>query len=314
MVSLCLNMIVRNEEKIITRCLDSVRSIVDFYLIVDTGSTDNTINIMKDYFEKNNLQAYIHQSTFYNFEHNRNEALKLCKGICDYILLLDADMVLKINNFNKDSLVKDCYNLIQKDVIYSYNNIRIIKNDLDFYYKGLTHEVMMIGTKSYDFLSEEDIYIEDVQDGGCKSSKIERDIYLLKEAIKKDPENDRNYFYLANTYFALGELKQAMEYYKKRIEFKGWNQELWYCFYKLGLIHFGLEEYEQGIINLLEAYNILPNRLENVYYIYLYYESTKRDNLKNLFLDIIKNTLTYSLKNENNLFVDHDLYSKMKLL
>ena len=120
MVSVCLNMIVRNEEKIITRCLDSVRDIVDFYLIVDTGSTDNTITIMKDYFEKNNLQAYIHQSTFYNFEHNRNEALKLCKGICDYILLLDADKVLKINNFNKDSLVKDCYNIIQKDVIYFY--------------------------------------------------------------------------------------------------------------------------------------------------------------------------------------------------
>ena len=74
--TLCLNMIVKNESKIITRLLDSVLSIIDCYCICDTGSTDNTIQIITDYFKSKNIPGKVVEEPFKNFCHNRNFSLK----------------------------------------------------------------------------------------------------------------------------------------------------------------------------------------------------------------------------------------------
>ena len=87
--SICLNMIVKNESKIITRLFDSVIDIIDTYCICDTGSTDNTISLIKEYFDEKNIKGKIIESVFINFEINRNIALKSAKGMADYILLMD---------------------------------------------------------------------------------------------------------------------------------------------------------------------------------------------------------------------------------
>ena len=95
MPKICLNMIVKNEEKIIERMLESVYKIIDYFVICDTGSTDNTIEIIKNFFLKHrNIKGVVMKKTFENFEYNRNHALKFCEGFGDYILLLDADHIL----------------------------------------------------------------------------------------------------------------------------------------------------------------------------------------------------------------------------
>ena len=99
--TLCLNMIVKNESKIIIRLLNSVVSLIDCYCICDTGSTDNTKELISSYFENKNIPGKIVEEPFKNFCHNRNFALTSCLGMSDYILLMDADMVLEINNFEK---------------------------------------------------------------------------------------------------------------------------------------------------------------------------------------------------------------------
>jgi glycosyltransferase involved in cell wall biosynthesis len=96
--TLCLNMIVKNESVIIKRLLDSVINIIDTYCICDTGSTDNTIEIISQYFTEKNIKGKIVQEPFKNFEYNRNFALEACKGLSDYILLLDACIHKKIKN------------------------------------------------------------------------------------------------------------------------------------------------------------------------------------------------------------------------
>ena len=100
--TLCLNMIVKNEGRIIERLLESVSPIIDFYCICDTGSTDNTKEIIKSFFDKKNINGIIFDEQFVNFAHNRNVSLKKCVGLTDYVLLMDADMILEIKpGFNK---------------------------------------------------------------------------------------------------------------------------------------------------------------------------------------------------------------------
>ena len=103
MTKICLNMIVKNESSIITRLFDSVLPLINSYCICDTGSTDNTIEIINSYFKNKEIEGKIVEMPFEDFSHNRNYALEQCLNMsnADYILLLDADMVLKINaNFD----------------------------------------------------------------------------------------------------------------------------------------------------------------------------------------------------------------------
>lgn len=307
-----LNCIVKNEEKIIERMLRSVIHVIDFFVIIDTGSDDNTIEKIKNFFINYNIKGIIKKSNFINFEHNRNEALKLCYDTCDknsYILLLDADMILMMEKDIKHLLIKDCYTILQEDETYSYRNIRIVKNNNKYHYKGYTHEAL-ITNEIYDLPCSK-IKIIDKQDGGCKKNKLMRDVKLLNDAIKDFPSETRNYFYLANTYFGLLEMQKAADYYHLRIDMGGWVEELWYCYYRLAQIYFNFPSSEvKGISCLIEAYQINPNRLENIYVLYNFYKEKKYDEVANIWKNIliIKKNINY----DKFLFANRLIYLKIK--
>jgi glycosyltransferase involved in cell wall biosynthesis len=309
MPTICLNMIVKNEEKIIERLLNSVINIIDFFVIVDTGSDDNTINIIKDFFSKYNIKGILAKKEFVDFQYNRNYALKLCKGLGDYILLLDADMILKVKDFDKNKLDKDAYQIIQEDDRFSYQNIRLIKNNDNFFYFGRTHEVIQSKNNvNVGVLNKDIIYIDDITDGFNKDNKLERDLKLLKLDIKEYPNIDRFKFYIANTYFNLELFELAEKFYKQRIELRGWDEEIWYCYYKLGIINIINKNYDKAIINFLNAYNYNIKRIENLYYLVKVYKILKMDNLAKLYIDKIY----YNIKNHKNdifLFKDLNIYN-----
>ena len=91
--TICLNMIVKNEEKIIIRMLNSVITLIDTFCIIDTGSTDSTIEKIMEFFKERNIKGKLGFLNFQNFEETRNKAMKMAEGMSDYLLLLDADMV-----------------------------------------------------------------------------------------------------------------------------------------------------------------------------------------------------------------------------
>src|SRR5438105_1336932 len=70
--TVCVNMIVKNEKDVITRCLGSVLPIIDYWVIVDTGSTDGTQKIIKDFMKENKVKGELFERPWKNFEHNRN--------------------------------------------------------------------------------------------------------------------------------------------------------------------------------------------------------------------------------------------------
>jgi glycosyltransferase involved in cell wall biosynthesis len=87
--TICLNMIVKNESHVIERCLESVKKIIDYWVIVDTGSEDGTQEIIKQVLK--DIPGELHERPWINFEYNRNEALSLALDKADYIFFIVAD-------------------------------------------------------------------------------------------------------------------------------------------------------------------------------------------------------------------------------
>ena len=271
--TLCLNMIVKNESKIIKRLFDSVISIIDSYCICDTGSVDNTVEIIEEYFKEKNIPGKIVKEPFKNFCHNRTFSLHSCVGMSDYVLLLDADMILDIKSFNKSLLLcADSFYILQGNDSFYYQNMRIVKNNGLYKYVGVTHEYIDCpkNNKVYGFEKNE-IFIKDIGDGGCKSDKFERDIKLLLNGLKDEPDNGRYYFYLANSYYDLGRYEEAINCYKKRIGLGGWKEEVWFSYYKIGLSYKHINKFGDALNYWLEGYEYYPERLESIYEIIKYY-------------------------------------------
>ena len=309
--TLCLNMIVKNESKIITRLFDSISSIIDCYCICDTGSTDNTVEIIREYFKSKGIPGKVIIEPFQNFCYNRTFALKSCIDMSDYILLLDADMILEVKNFKKQILnLADNFRLLQGNEDFYYQNMRIVKNNGLYKYTGVTHEYIDVPGNSVTVDVGKDIlFIRDIGDGGAKSDKYERDVRLLTEGIKQEPNNVRYHFYLANTYHDCGKYAEAIEYYKKRIKFGGWKEEVWYSYYKIASCYKNMGKINDAISTWLDGFDFYPERLEGLYQLITHYRIISKHNLCGFFYEIGKKILDKKLNRDNYLFLQNDVYS-----
>lgn len=311
MTTLCLNMIVKNESKILERMFNSVLPIIDCYCICDTGSTDNTKELITKYFLERNIPGKIVEEPFQNFCHNRNFALKACQGMSDFILLMDADMILQILNFNKNNLeLFDAYRLLQGSDSFYYQNTRIIRNNGLYSYFGVTHEYLNVPpTNTMGAIYKGELFILDIGDGGSKDNKFERDIHLLTQGIMEEPQNERYHFYLANSYHDHGDFLQAIEMYRKRIDLKGWDQEVWYSYYRIGLSYKRLGQMAEAVYAWLNAFDYLPTRVENLYEIIEHYRVISSHKLCHLFYNMATRIIKQNRNNlDNFLFLQKDVY------
>ena len=304
--TVCLNMIVKNESKIITRLLTTVLPIIDTYCICDTGSTDMTKEIIKEFFDVRCIDGKIIEEPFKNFGYNRTVALNAAKEMADYLLFLDADMKLVIDpKFDKSKLTADVYTFAQGSNTFNYFNVRLIKTSLNFRCIGSTHEYYDItGPKKEEQLRT--IKINDIGDGGCKEDKFTRDIRLLEEDLKENPKNERTYFYLANSYKNAGNLEKAIENYKKRIAIGGWIEENWYSRLELGKCYMKTGKEAEAIKTWLEAYGYHPKRAENLYEIVKHYRIKGQQQLSYIFYKLAKE-IPYP--SDNVLFIHKDVYN-----
>jgi len=310
--TLCLNMIVKNESKIITRLFDSVCNIIDTYCICDTGSTDNTVELITKYFDSKNICGKVVYEPFKDFAHNRNVSLKHCIGMSDYILFLDADMVLQIKNFDKEMLrAADSFYILQGTEDFYYHNVRIVKNNGLYSYFGVTHEYINTPQNNVNInISKDVLFIHDVGDGGSKENKFDRDVALLTKGIEEDPNNVRYHFYLANSYFDSGKDNEAaIKHYKKRIELGGWHQEVWYSLYRIGLIYKRMDKMGDAIFYWIAAYECFPDRIENLYEIIQYYRIIGQCKSALVFYKLAKSILDKNLNWSEYLFLQNDVYT-----
>jgi len=316
--TLCLNMIVKNEAKIIRRLLQSVAPIIDSYCICDTGSTDNTIEIIETFFAQKNIPGKIVKEPFQDFGYNRTFALKACHGMsnADFLLLLDADMIFTLNpaiqshpHLFKQILAKgDVHNIFQGSEAMYYKNVRIIRNVEGISYWGVTHEYVECPDGSVHFNIEKSVaFIHDIGDGGSKSDKFIRDIRLLKKGLETHPDNVRYMFYLANSLRDNGDHAEAIETYKKRIQLGGWIEEVWFSWFSIGHIYKRLGDMPNAVHAWMEAYHAFPSRIENLYEIVNYYRCTTKYSLAYPFYVLGKNVLK-NTESPDFLFMQKDVY------
>jgi len=311
MPTLCLNMIVRNESKIILRCLKSVVKWIDFWIIVDTGSTDNTKELIKDFFAEHNIPGELHEKPFVNFGVSRTHALDLAYGKSDYILLCDADMELIVYDQDfKSKLVCDMYLVLQGSG-FVYYNTRIVPGRKHCKYVGVTHEYVECTEPHTKGTLERDIIrYDDKADGGTRSEKFERDIRLFLEDMKTDPNNARSWFYLARSYQDRGDnskddLNNAINAYKKRIELGNWFEEIYYSWYQIGKCYQSLGKWEHALEAYLSAYDFRPERAEPLYEIAKHYRLSGKNKLAYNFAKI---GLDIPFPKEDMLFLSEDVY------
>ena len=275
-MNIVLILMIRNESKIIERCLKAVEGVVDAFCVHDTGSSDNTCDIVKDFLV--GRTGCLTTSEWKDFGHNRTLSFQNARDYVrdtlkweldkTYGLLLDADMVFHVGDLRKHALTEKGYSIFQRNGTLEYPNCRLIRMDHEWVCRGVTHEYWDGPTQP---LSKDVCWIDDRNDGGCKSDKFERDARLLEQGLEKEPTNVRYMFYLGQTYHCLGRDRAAIRMYKQRFRAGGWDEERWYSLYMIGTSYLKLKEIAKFEKYMNLAYEFRPCRAESLYKLAKYF-------------------------------------------
>lgn len=282
-MKICLNMIVRNEGARIERALASAAPYINSFVIVDTGSTDDTKEKIIKFFKKYNEEhgkpksiiGEIRDAEFTDWSQARNAAIGWARRLAvvylpDYLLLMDADMELVVRDKEAffAAMTGEAHEMRQEAGALHYSNVRIVKANSTGLYRGATHEYY--DTASTSEIGSDVAFFKDHADGSNRPEKFKRDIRLLKADLKKDPNNVRSFFYLAQSYADAGMPAHATKWYKRRVEAGGWDEEVWNAQYRLAHCWKGIDE-DKFVANMLKAYQMRPTRAESMYDLAHYY-------------------------------------------
>ena len=338
-VTLC--MIVKNESHIIHECLESMLPYIDRYDISDTGSTDNTKEIIKEFFSKHNIPGEVYDVPWQGFGKSRSASLRNCDGKADYAWVIDADdrmtgdfkfppqfgehwsYSLKIHRGEfewwRNQIFKIGVGWEYLGVLHEYANCPSMDEEqkkqgkflvarLDGEY-ALDARTMGARTKEFDIKKGE---TETPGQEGWRKKYIKdaetiKDCLINPENPNYEPNNYRYYFYLAQSYFDGGEYKNAKEWYTKRAELGGWEEEQWYSVLRTAMCMSNLSERWQDVQDVfLQSWNLRPQRVESLYHLARIHRLNGNPRLGYMFA---KMGCTIPFPKQDVLFVSKDLYT-----
>ncbi|MBW2986914.1 glycosyltransferase [Candidatus Woesearchaeota archaeon] len=281
-ISVC--MIVKNEEKVLERCLNSVKSLANEIIIVDTGSTDKTKEIAKKFTDNIFDFEWVN-----DFSAARNFSLK--HATCDWILVLDADEMIAEQEIdmikelveNKDAVA---YYLNQTDYVKvdetnrfgitgSYKEVedlmpfiskpitRLFRNRKGISYRNKIHEVVepSIEEKNLEIINTniQILHMIFEQEGGFGPEKLQKYLDLGFEQIKRTPENPKAYSDVGKLYLVKRDLETAKKYIVKAIEVNNEDSD---SYFVLGRIY----EWKNMLDDAIKCYRMSvkfnPNKIE----------------------------------------------------
>ncbi len=287
-------LMVKNEEPVMELTLQPLvdAGITDF-LIYDTGSTDQTVQVTQDFFIKNNITNFvIEQGDWVDFSTCRNRALELTEKYFPqaiFMLMVDAEWILS----KSDELLKFCKEHEHDlDKIYAIKvvvdnhvieYVRLIRCGQNVRFEGRVHEY--INHNGYQTLPNSVSFEWRRSDYGKEKSKARwlLDLDILLQDLQDEPENPRTVFYLAQTYFCLHDWENAAKWYEKRATMKGWDEETYVAIFTLAQAYQNLKNYDQMIFNYLKAFSCRPIRAEPLIELAKYYFNIESYNLCYLF-------------------------------
>ena len=229
-VGLC--MIVKDEAHVIARCLQSVRPLIDYWTIVDTGSTDGTQDLIRELLD--GVPGHLFERPWINFGHNRSEALELARPHARYTFVIDADEILEVpSGFVWGDLTADSVYLLHRGSTASdttYWRGSLVANRLPWCYRGVLHEYLEApGSSTIAHLAGPEVVGH--FDGGRSQNittreKYARDAAVLEQALVDEPDNARYQYYLARSYRDSDQIELAIEAYRRRARMGAFAEEV----------------------------------------------------------------------------------------
>jgi glycosyltransferase involved in cell wall biosynthesis len=315
MHKLTLAMIVKNEAPNIERCLASVAPFINYYVICDTGSTDNTKEIIKKFFDEKGIPGEIHDHEWSDFGTNRSKALELCMGKTQWAIMIDADDfitgTLPVDKFD-DEL--DGYVVQIQRGEYRWLRAQLFNlGKKKWWYEEPLHEYA-ICEQPMNVKKLEGDYAWEVRTEGCRArsfandtEKYKKDYETLKKYLDKDPNQPRKQFYAAQSAFDSRMYDVAEEEYMKRIGLGSWPEEVFFSWMRVGMCREFLNKPVEQIIDaFMRAFEVAPHRVEPLYHMSCIYR--KYDRPRNAFL-VASLGLTIPIPEQDILFIDRANYT-----
>lgn len=320
-MKICLNMIVKNEENIILECLISIYKYIDTYCIVDTGSTDNTKEIIHNFFTEKKIDGVIidhdpnkclchpHKTNYFDFSMNRNYALEKGRTMGDYLFIMDADDYLVGDFKYPDNMTLDGYYLKVKgsDGVILYRPL-ILRSSSPWQYVNVVHEMATLANATIEKIDGNyDIIGRSAGSHSKNPDRTKQEKEIFKNLLKENPRDPRAYHFLAEHYFKNNNLDKALFYYRSRLSIEEDGEDAYYCCRRVGHCLEKKGEPDEEIINtFLTAYKFMPDRGEALYDLVIFLLKRQKFNSA-LFYASIGCNLSYP--KDHLLFIQPELYS-----
>ena len=256
-------MIVRDAAEFITETLQSVLPYIDEWVIVDTGSVDNTKQVIQNFFDEARLEGQLVERPWIGFAHNRTEAIALCTGRADYAFMIDADDLVE-GRLDLSHLDAAGYcvrfgphNVYWRPALFSLNK--------NWEFRGAVHEyaVCLEGDPTINLNGDYNFVFRSLGNRGKDPLKFQRDIDVLLAEYEKDPNDPRTVFYLAQSYRDHGDTEKAIEWYRHRSDMRGWDEETFVATLELGKLLAQTKIDPSTVTETFErAWQLRPSRAE----------------------------------------------------
>lgn len=274
MSTVCLCMIVKDESHIIRKTLQNLVDTFtfDYWVICDTGSSDTTKQIIRDFFSEKAITGELYEDPWKDFGTNRSKALELAYNKSDYVIMFDADDAIEGTISFPNPMTADLYGLLfsSEGTSSSFPRYVLFNNRKRWRYVGVLHEYSECMEPSSTLeliLGNYKCYGRTLGNRSKDPHKYQKDAEVLKAAyeeatLKNDPIRTRYAFYCANSYKDCRMYTEAIEWYKRVLTLDNWAQEKYVACLRIYEMYDALKTPESGIYALTESLKYDKERFE----------------------------------------------------
>lgn len=312
-----LSMIVKDEHHVIERLMKSVYKHIDYWVIVDTGSTDGTQEIIRNFFKEHDVPGELIETPWVDFSTCRNIALQAVEEKCEWGFWIDADEeFIAMPGFDMKIVMSNANGLDTVSVPTKYGPIDYTRKSIwrcgrNFRWEGPIHEILLSNDEKpgglldggHVLVKSEGSSWNDVKTKYANHAKI-------LSAYTEENKDSRWVFYAAQSFRDAGQNEESFEWYKKRAALReGYLEEIFVSKYMMARLAEVLEKPKTEILELYnEAHKEDPLRGESIKSLVQYLHRIQDWELAYIYSQY---GLRYNLKNpypQRILFIDKDLY------
>ena len=319
----CLASVCKNEESCIQRLLESCCEFIDYWVIVDTGSTDRTCEIIEEFFKEKGIPGELHHDEWVSMGHNKTRMMAYAKGKSDYLIHIDADDYM-VGELNPNDFTPEHHVFLMRASRgdSTYKAFVVFDNSVTWKFFGVAHTIIKcIETPNFKTadLYDRSYYVVSVMDGGARSfdpDKYYKDALKLQkqffDSLLDDSDEllNRSIFYTAQSYLDSGRAEEALKWYRLYTKVTdGWIEEYFESEMRIGRCMMILGWDLEKIIEQMErAIQMFPDRSEPLYYLGQHCNNVQRHDLGYKYLKEARSKSFSDIKNKYFLFFQPNMY------